>query len=120
MKNDEFSLDSIEFNEQRKTDKYNYILSEIDDKYNYAIELLERTINKKNVFDYYYQVEKNSKLNFINSNFERLKSSIESNGSTIFKKTNLNVGIIADVFLYNSFKDVCKLHYISRCNYYKI
>ncbi|MDW4582596.1 MULTISPECIES: glycosyltransferase [Staphylococcus] len=117
MKNDEFSLDSIEFNEQRKTDKYNYILSEIDDKYNYAIELLERTINKKNVFDYYYQVEKNSKLNFINSNFERLKSSIESNGSTIFKKTNLNVGIIADVFLYNSFKDVCKLHYISSENH---
>lgn len=50
MKNDEFSLDSIEFNKQRKTDKYNYILSEIDDKYNYAIELLENVLSIKKTF----------------------------------------------------------------------
>lgn len=37
-----------------------------------------------------------------------------SNGSRIFKKLDLNIGIIADEFLYNSFKDVANVEFISR------
>src|SRR5699024_11122460 len=37
----------------------------------------------------------------------------ESNGSRVFKKINLNVGIICDEFLYEAYKDVVNLHYIN-------
>lgn len=39
---------------------------------------------------------------------------VESNGSRIFKKLDLNIGIIADEFLFDSFKDVANFEYISR------
>ncbi len=38
---------------------------------------------------------------------------IESNGSRLFKKIDLNVGIICDEFLYEAYKDVVNLHYIN-------
>ncbi|MCK1975497.1 glycosyltransferase [Jeotgalicoccus huakuii] len=41
---------------------------------------------------------------------------VKSNGSRIFKKLDLNIGIIADEFLYDSFKDVANFEYISRDN----
>lgn len=41
---------------------------------------------------------------------------IESNGSRIFKKIDLNVGIICDEFLYEAYKDVVNLHYINYDN----
>lgn len=116
MKKSGFSPESFGFNNQEKKDKYKYILSTIDDKYNYALDLLDFTVNKENVFDYYAQVENKSKLNFLATHYENLMDNIESNGSAIFKKSNLNIGIISDLFLYNSFKDVCNLHYISSEN----
>src|SRR5699024_5407736 len=39
-----------------------------------------------------------------------------SNGSRTLKKLDLYIGIIADEFLYNSFKDVANVEYISRHN----
>lgn len=116
MKKSGFSPESFGFNNQEKKDKYKYILSTIDDKYNYALDLLDFTVNKENVFDYYAQVENKSKLNFLATHYENLMDNIESNGSAILKKSNLNIGIISDLFLYNSFKDVCNLHYISSEN----
>lgn len=41
---------------------------------------------------------------------------VQSNGSRLFKKLDLNIGIIADEFLYDSFKDVANFEYISRDN----
>lgn len=40
----------------------------------------------------------------------------KSNGSRLFEKIDLNIGIISDEFLYNSFKDVANFEYISREN----
>ncbi|MBU8566612.1 glycosyltransferase [Virgibacillus pantothenticus] len=59
-------------------------------------------------------------LNYI----DNLKSSIEtlprSNGTSFFKKIDVNIGIIADEFLYNSFKDVANFYYVNRENYEKL
>lgn len=44
---------------------------------------------------------------------ELSKHVIESNGSRVFKKIDLNVGIICDEFLYEAYKDVVNLHYIN-------
>src|SRR5699024_12363904 len=38
----------------------------------------------------------------------------ESNGSRIYKKLNYKIGIVADEFLYESFKDVADVEYITR------
>lgn len=53
--------------------------------------------------------------------FKRVEPLLEkipdSNGSRFFKKFNINVGIIADEFLYQSFKDVANFNYITSNNY---
>lgn len=102
-----------EFNEKEKDEKYNYILENIDGKYSYSLELLNFSMQQENTFDYYYQVESKSKLNFLAKHYKSLKEIPESNGSAVFKKSNLSIGIISDLFLYNSFKDVSKLYYLS-------
>lgn len=55
--------------------------------------------------------------------FERIKPLLEnipeSNGSRYFKKIDSTIGIIADEFLYNSFKDIAHFKYIERTNYKK-
>ena len=38
----------------------------------------------------------------------------ESNGSKVFKKIPIHVGIIADEFVFENFVDTCNLHYLSR------
>ncbi|MGJ7910847.1 glycosyltransferase [Neobacillus sp. LXY-1] len=43
----------------------------------------------------------------------------ESNGSRYYEKLKVNIGIIADEFLYNSYKDIANFHYIDRDNYKK-
>ncbi|SHP75075.1 putative glycosyl transferase [Mycobacteroides abscessus subsp. abscessus] len=55
--------------------------------------------------------------------FEKIKPLLdkipESNGSRYYEKINANIGIIADEFLYNSFKDIANFKYIERDNYKK-
>lgn len=40
-----------------------------------------------------------------------------SNGTSFYDKIDVSIGIIADEFLYNSFKDVADFHYIEKDNY---
>lgn len=53
--------------------------------------------------------------------FSRVKPIIdkipESNGCKYYSRLNINIGIIADQFLYNSFKDVANFIYITKENY---
>ena len=53
--------------------------------------------------------------------FQQIKGKLDqipdSNGSRYFNKMDVNIGIIADEFLFNSFKDVANFHYITRDNY---
>jgi glycosyltransferase involved in cell wall biosynthesis len=68
----------------------------------------------------YLQVrDKLTDVNF----FKRVKPLLDkipdSNGSKYYDKIKANIGIIADEFLYNSFKDVAHFKYIERENYKK-
>src|SRR5690606_26613881 len=53
--------------------------------------------------------------------FERIKPMLdqmpESNGSKFYPKMKVNIGIIADEFLYNSFEGMANFIYITRENY---
>lgn len=55
--------------------------------------------------------------------FKSIKGKLEqipdSNGSRYFEKMDVNIGIIADEFLFNSYKDIANFHYITRDNYKK-
>lgn len=52
----------------------------------------------------------------LNKYDESIQNIPKSNGSRFFEKLDLNIGIICDEFLYNSFKDVANIEYISRNN----
>src|SRR5699024_10917105 len=71
---------------------------------------------KNQTFDYYQLVESKSKLNFLPKHYKDINNLINSNGSAVFKKSPYKIGIVSDLFLYNSFKDVCDLYYISNEN----
>ncbi|MFD2131550.1 glycosyltransferase [Pseudogracilibacillus auburnensis] len=61
--------------------------------------------------------ERYSDKNFI----DRIENSIEkipkSNGTEYFNEINVRIGLIADEFLFNSFKDVAKVIYVDRNSY---
>ena len=70
--------------------------------------------------------EKKEYLNFLYENYDKgffddikplLDKMPESNGSRFYNHYNVNVGIVADEFLYNSFKDSANFIYITKSNY---
>ncbi|WP_462420183.1 glycosyltransferase [Salinicoccus sp. Marseille-QA3877] len=70
---------------------------------------------KQDTDPFYYMKIKDLKREQALDKFKDIIDEIPvSNGSRIFKKLNLHIGIIADEFLYNSFKDVANVEYISR------
>ena len=104
---------SAHFNKLSKYEKYEYVSKLINEDFGLSIELLDRALNDDEKLGYYIQVENQSKLNFLKQNQKYFEKLSKSNGTSTFKRSNLNIGIIADEFLYNSFKDIATLKYIS-------
>lgn len=63
---------------------------------------------------YYIKVEELKRYQALDEFKNIIESIPESNGSRIHRKLNYKIGIIADEFLYESFKDVADVEYISR------
>ena len=63
---------------------------------------------------YYLKFEESGRKKALYKFNEALKDIPKSNGSRYFNKIDLNIGIISDEFLYESFKDVADIEYISR------
>lgn len=63
---------------------------------------------------YYLKVQDLKRYEALDKFKDILDEIPSSNGSRIFKKLDLHIGIIADEFLYNSFKDVANIEFISR------
>src|SRR5699024_6004035 len=63
--------------------------------------------------EYYKLFNEQGKPGLLNE-LEKLSDFVvQSNGSRIFKKIDLNVGIVCDEFLYEAYKDSVNLHYIN-------
>lgn len=63
--------------------------------------------------EYYELFNKEGKPD-LRENLKKLSEHVvNSNGSRIFKKIDLDIGIICDEFLYESYKDAVNLHYIN-------
>lgn len=58
-----------------------------------------------------------AELDFIDKVQPLLEQIPVSNGSTYYNKINVDIGIIADEFLYNSFKGIANFHYVERDQY---
>src|SRR5699024_8640960 len=63
---------------------------------------------------YYLKFEEAGRKKALYKFNDALKDIPKSNGSRYFNKIDLKIGIISDEFLYESFKDVANIEYISR------
>ncbi|UXS36281.1 glycosyltransferase [Staphylococcus delphini] len=77
-----------------------------------GLNRLEETLNSSDVAMYLKLLEKNGKLNFMHQFKDELNKEKASNGSRILKKAQYQIGMIADEFLYNSFKDTADVTFI--------
>ncbi|MDE9960506.1 glycosyltransferase [Staphylococcus pseudintermedius] len=98
---------------QTKNDQLIEAVSLLQTDYLQGLSRLEETINASDVYTYLKSLEKNGKLNFINQFKNELEKEKSSNGSRILKKAKYKIGIIADEFLFNSFKDTADITFIS-------
>ncbi|XQM93090.1 hypothetical protein VR050_12065 [Bacillus shihchuchen] len=77
----------------------------------------ERVKEKDSEVEYIEYRDKNCDKEY----FDRIKFMLEelpeSNGSKFYPKANVNIGIIADEFLYNSFNGIANFIYITPENY---
>ncbi|EQB38124.1 hypothetical protein M948_05995 [Virgibacillus sp. CM-4] len=75
------------------------------------------TDNKEQKIKYLKYRDQHADVNFI-SKVRRLLDQIpDSNGSRYYNTYKVNIGIVADEFLFNSFKGVANFYYITKDNY---
>ena len=78
-------------------------------------EVQKGDIEKKR--EYLAYRDKHADVNYISKIKPLIDQIPDSNGSRFYKKLDVNIGIVADEFLYNSFDGVANFHYITRDNY---
>lgn len=93
-------------------------LNEIINDLNPSVNINEYSPNylfKRDSDPFYYLKVEELKRHKALDHFKEIVDSIsESNGSRIYKKLNYKIGIVSDEFLYESFKDIANVEYISR------
>lgn len=103
----------------KKLDKdFAKTLNEIINDFNPSVNINEYSPNyffKRDSDPFYYMKIEELKRYTALQKFEDVINELpESNGSRIYKKLNYKIGIVADEFLYESFKDVADVEYITR------
>ena len=103
----------------KKLDKdFAKTLNEMINDLNPSVNINEYSPNyffKRDSDPFYYMKIEELKRHTALQKFEEVINELpESNGSRIYKKLNYKIGIVADEFLYESFKDVADVEYITR------
>lgn len=73
-----------------------------------------------NTEEYLEKRKQLSNTNFFNEIKGLIKDIPDSNGSRYFERFDINVGIVADEFLFHSLDDVANFHYLTYSNYKKL
>lgn len=107
-------IDEIEF-EKESLKKGNYKKTNFKSATPVIKSVANTDINKK--AEYLRLREKQSDKKFFSKIKPLLEQIPESNGSRYYEKLKVNIGIIADEFLFNSYKDIANFIYITRENY---
>lgn len=104
--------------EKNIDDNFSRTLNEIVNDLNPSVNIHEYSPNylfKQESDPFYYMKVEELKRDRALDEFKDIINEIPvSNGSRIFKKLNYKIGLIADEFLYNSFKDVADVEFISK------
>lgn len=80
-------------------------------------EVPKGDVEKK--LEYLAYRDQHADVNYLSTIQSLIDQIPESNGSKFYKKLDVNIGIVADEFLYNSFDGVANFHYITKDNYKK-
>lgn len=107
------AVENINFEEMSKIERYKTYYDMLETNYNLAKFHLLNDSEYHSFHNYFKLVDEKAKIDFFNeveSYFPNLKN---VKPSTYFKKSGKKVAIICDEFLFNSFKDVSDLIYIS-------
>ncbi|MFC6118595.1 glycosyltransferase [Macrococcoides bohemicum] len=107
------AVENINFEEMSKIERYKTYYDMLETNYNLAKFHLLNDSEYHSFHNYFKLVDEKAKIDFFNeveSYFPNLK---KVKPSTYFKKSGKKVAIICDEFLFNSFKDVSDLIYIS-------
>lgn len=78
-------------------------------------EVQKGDVEKKR--EYLAYRDRHADVNFISRVKPMIDKIPESNGSRFYNKIDINIGIVADEFLYNSFDGVANFYYITKDNY---
>ncbi len=94
----------------------------IDEKMMKKFKFLSEDYNDGKIDEFYvqeYLSKRNrvAQVDYFAGIEEQLKQIPDSNGSKVFQKRDINVGIISDEFLYQSYKDVANFIYLTNANY---
>lgn len=107
------------YNKLYKKD-FNLTLNKMINDLNPSVNISEysKNFNNKQETDlfYYLKVKELGRQHALDEYIDIINRNeiTESNGSRFFEKLNLNIGIIADEFLYESFKNIANIKYLSR------
>ncbi|CAM2892826.1 glycosyltransferase [Salinicoccus roseus] len=98
--------------EMNRDERLRYYTKLLETDYLRALEHMSSEKVYNTHHKYYEKFDQLGKVDFLEDIAPYFSRLSKSNGSRYFKKLDLNIGIICDEFLYNSYKDVANFHYI--------
>ncbi|TVT29847.1 glycosyltransferase [Salinicoccus cyprini] len=96
-----------------KSERLKHYVKMLDKDYLQTIEHLSNEKMYNSQHRYYEKFDAMGKVDFLEEISPVFSKQKNSNGSRYFSKLDLDVGIICDEFLYHSYKDAARLHYIN-------
>ncbi|WP_088368991.1 glycosyltransferase [Mammaliicoccus fleurettii] len=102
----------VNFDDKTKVEQLEEVLDIVEQDYMYGLYKLKKVKDYTNHHNYYKKVADESKLDFLENHQQHISQLNTSNESRVFVKNKYKVGLIADEFLYNSFKDIGNIVYI--------
>ncbi len=102
----------VNFDDKTKVEQLEEVLDIVEQDYMYGLYKLKKVKDYTNHHNYYKKVADESKLDFLDNHQQHISKLNDSNESRSFVKNKYKVGLIADEFLYNSFKDIGNIVYI--------
>lgn len=102
----------VNFDDKTKVEQLEEVLDIVEQDYMYGLYKLKKVKDHTNHHNYYKKVAEESKLDFLENHQQHLSKLVNSDTSRVFIKNKYKVGLIADEFLYNSFKDIGNIVYL--------
>ncbi|MCC4722387.1 glycosyltransferase [Salinicoccus sp. RF5] len=102
-----------EIQDMNKDERYHEYIKHLSNSFLIGNNLLTKESSNTDMIDYLEAFRERGKTEYLDEMKEIITDLPRSNGSRNFSKINVNVGFIADEFLYNSYKDIANTYHIS-------